>query len=114
MSTCIKDLFDYDLVKKRCRYKNILLKSNFHKIKNMSDGFKPQCKFCTKKYYLDNRERKKEYYLDNRDRLQNKQNFFIKQNSNRIKEYRLKYHNKIMALKNINSKNRYKTAINFR
>ena len=49
MSTCIKDLFDYDLVKKCCRYKNILLKANFHKNKNMSDGFKPQCKFCTKK-----------------------------------------------------------------
>ena len=48
MSNCIKDLFDYDLVKKCCRCKNILLKSNFHKNKNMSDGFKPQCKFCTK------------------------------------------------------------------
>ena len=48
MSKCIKDLFDYDLVKKYCRCKNILLKSNFHKNKNTSDGFKPQCNFCIK------------------------------------------------------------------
>ena len=33
MSTCIKDLFDYDLVEKCCRCKNILLKSNFNKKK---------------------------------------------------------------------------------
>ena len=75
MRDCIKDLYDYDLIKK-CRVcKNILLKSNFHKNKNMSDEFNPQCKFCTKKYYLYNRERKKECDLDNRDRLLNKQKF---------------------------------------
>ena len=33
MSNCIKELFDYDLVKKCCRCKNILLKSSFHKKK---------------------------------------------------------------------------------
>ena len=33
MSNCIKDLFDYDLVKKCCRCQNILLKSNFIEIK---------------------------------------------------------------------------------
>ena len=49
MRGCIKDLYDYDLIK-NCRVcKNILLKSNFHKNKNMSDEFNPQCKFCTKK-----------------------------------------------------------------
>ena len=36
MSNCIKDLYDYDLVKKCCRCKNNLLKSNFKiKPKNM-------------------------------------------------------------------------------
>ena len=33
MSACIKDLYDYDLVKK-CRVcKNVLLKTNFHEKK---------------------------------------------------------------------------------
>ena len=38
MSTCIKDLYNYDLVKK-CRVcENILLKSNFHKNTKSKDG----------------------------------------------------------------------------
>ena len=45
----------------------------------MSDGSKPQCKFSTKKYFLDNRERKKENYFDNRDLFLNNQNFFNKE-----------------------------------
>ena len=39
MSNCIKDLYDYDLVKKCCRCKNILLKSNFNKNKTRRDGY---------------------------------------------------------------------------
>ena len=31
MSGCIKDLYDYDLVRKCCRCKLICLKSNFYK-----------------------------------------------------------------------------------
>ena len=31
MSNCIEDLYDYNLVKKCCRCKNFLLKSNFYK-----------------------------------------------------------------------------------
>ena len=50
----------------------------------MSDGFNPQCKFCTKKYYVDNRERKKEYYLENRDRIINNQKLYDKQNRDKI------------------------------
>ena len=37
MSNCIKDLYDYDFLKECCKCKNFLLKSNFHKNKNMSD-----------------------------------------------------------------------------
>ena len=48
MSKNFKELYDYDLVKKCCRCKNNLLKSNFHKSENMSDGLKPQCNFSTK------------------------------------------------------------------
>ena len=59
---------DEDL-KKCSKCKNILLKSNFHKSKNMCDGLYTQCKVCTKKYYLDNRDRIKEYQLKNGDRI---------------------------------------------
>ena len=38
MSSCIKDVYDYDLVKK-CRVcKNILLESSFHKNTKYKDG----------------------------------------------------------------------------
>ena len=39
MSSCIKDLYDYELIKKCCRCQNISLKSNFHKNKKSKDGF---------------------------------------------------------------------------
>ena len=103
MSNCIKDLYDYNLVKKCCRCKNILLKSNFHKDNKRKDGFYNQCKVCRKEYYMNNSikffRKQKDYYSENRDR---------------IKEYQIKNHNKIMARKKIYSNNRYKTDINFR
>ena len=49
MSTCIKNLYDYDLVKKCSKCGIISLKSNFFKNKNMNDGFQPYCKSCKKK-----------------------------------------------------------------
>ena len=59
MSSCIKNLYDYDLVKKCCRCENISLKSNFHKKLSSKDGLHPRCFPCVKKYYLDNRDREK-------------------------------------------------------
>ena len=86
MSSCNKDLYDYDLVKKCSKCKNILLKSNFHKNKNVSDGFNPQCKFCTEKYYVDNQDRllnkQKVNDKENRDKINTRMNEYIK---NRIK-----------------------------
>ena len=52
MSNCTKDLFDYDLVKKCCRCKNKLLKSNFHKDNKRKDGLYNQSKTCRKEYYI--------------------------------------------------------------
>ena len=77
MSNCIKDLFDYDLVKKCSKCKNNLLKSNFHRNKKMSDGFKPQCKICVneynKNYYYKNHsselERCKKYKFQSRGKI---------------------------------------------
>ena len=34
MTTCIKDLYDYDLIKNCLKCGNISLKSNFHRDKN--------------------------------------------------------------------------------
>ena len=58
MSNCIKDLFDYNLVKKCCRCKNILLKSNFNKNKTKRDGVQSICITCFKQYHNNRKERR--------------------------------------------------------
>ena len=35
----------------------------------MNDGLHPQCKFCAKNFYDENRDKVKQFYLDNRDRI---------------------------------------------
>ena len=44
------------------------LKSNFHRNTKTSDGYHPQCKHCGKKCYNKKLLNIKKYYLDNRDR----------------------------------------------
>ena len=73
MSDCIKDLYDYDLVKKCCRCEKISLKSNFHKKLSSRHGLDPQCIPCVKKCYLEIR-----------DRLLDKQKLFGKQSRYKI------------------------------
>ena len=96
MINCIKDLYDYDLIKKYRVCKNVLLESNFYKNKNMSDGLQSQCKFCVHSY-------KKNYYVANQDRLLNKQKLYIKENRNKINTRMNEY-----------VKNRIKPDVNFR
>ena len=69
MSNCIKDLYDYDLIKKCCRCKNVLLKSSFYKNKTKRDGYASDCVSCRKQYYNENREKTKKYYEENRDKI---------------------------------------------
>ena len=77
MSNCIKDLYDYDLVKKCYVCKNILLKSNFSRNAKSKDGLQAQCTFCkndyNKKYYFENRdsalECRKKYKIQNRGKI---------------------------------------------
>ena len=99
MSNCIKELYDYNLVKKYSKCRIISLKSNFHKDNTRNDGLYNQCKICRKEYYLDKQLRIKQYYLDNRDR---------------IKKYQLKNHEKIITQQREYKNNRYKTDINYR
>ena len=44
----MKEFYDYELVKKYSICGVISLKSNFHRLKNMSDGFYKICKSCRK------------------------------------------------------------------
>ena len=60
MSTCIKDLIDYDLVKKCLKCGNISLKIIFHNDKNREDGLQPHCKSCKKEY-------RRKYYIEHHD-----------------------------------------------
>ena len=77
MSDCIKELYDYNLIKK-CRVcKNFLLKSNFSKNTKSKDEVQSQCKFCLNEY-------NKNYYVANRDRLLNKQKLYNKENRDKI------------------------------
>ena len=99
MSNCFTDLYDYDLIKKCCRCKNILLKSNFYKSKNMSDGLHPQSKFFDKIQYNENRKKARKYCFENRDK---------------IKEYQLRNRDQINNRMNEYIKNRMKKDVNFR
>ena len=96
MSNCIKDLYDYDLIKKCSKCGIISLKSNFHKNKKYSDGLVSQCKCCLI-------QKQRIYESENRERI-----------NIRNKDYQLKNHDRIMAQKKIYTNNRYKTDIDYR
>ena len=111
MSNCIKELYDYELIKKCSKFGFVSLKSNFHKNKKSSDGLVSQCKCCIiqKQRIYDHNNRNKiqtrmnDYYLQNRDRI-----------INRNKDYRLENHDRIMTQRKIYTNNRYKTDVNYR
>ena len=79
------------------------MKSNFHKNDLTKVGCRSACKSCEKKYYSDNR-----------NRLINKENFYNKEHSDRIKKYQIKNHDEIIAQQRIYSHNKYKSDIKFR
>ena len=92
MSACIKDLFDYELVKK-CRVcENISFKSNFSKNTKSKDGLQSQCKFCVNDY-------NKNYYIKNRDSELERRKKYNSQNRGKTNEY---------------VKNKMKTDLNFK
>ena len=70
MSSCIKDLYEYDLIKKCSKCGIISLKSNFHKNKKMNDGLYEQCRFFVnqrqKQYDIENLNYKIASYLRSR------------------------------------------------
>ena len=92
MSNCIKDLYDYDLVKKCSKCENISLKSNFHKNKNRIDGLQAYCISCQKEY-------RKKCYLDNHIQIKEHHKRYKEQNREKIRLY---------------ENNRRKTDLNFK
>ena len=58
MSNSIEELYDYDLVEKCCRCKNILLKTNFHKDNKRKDGVQRICIICIKQYHNNHKEQR--------------------------------------------------------
>ena len=80
MSNCIKDLYDYDLVKKCCMCKNISLKSNFNRKTISKDGLQAYCISCQKEY-------RKKYYLDNHSQINEHHKRYKEQNREKIRLY---------------------------
>ena len=88
----MKDLYDYDLVKKCCVCKNISLKSNFNKNTKSKDGLQSQCRYCANDY-------NKNYYNKNHDSELERCKMYNFQNRGKINEY---------------IKNRMKSDLNFK
>ena len=84
MSDYIKDLYDYDLIKKCSKCGFISSKSNFHKNKLTKSGVRSECITCRRKYCNENQEKSKKYYSENRDRINNNQKLYNKQNRTKI------------------------------
>ena len=107
MSNCIKDLFDYDLVKKCSKCKTISLKSNFYKDITKKDGYRPSCKRCTDQYYYDNKNQKldnhKVYRKNSRSKINVYERNKIKSDSN-FKLNRSIRQNTNYAFKSLNNK----------
>ena len=59
MSSCFKDLYDYELVEKCCRCKSICSKSIFYKNLNRKDGVNSMCKICKDKYIKESMKNRK-------------------------------------------------------
>ena len=98
MSSCIKDLYDYDLVSKCLKCGNIILKSNFHKDETKNDGLRSSCKFCTLQYHYKNREKRK---LHERKRLAIDFNYRLIKNTRRRIHHALKCKSKSSSTINI-------------
>ena len=57
MSTCIEDLYDYDLVEKCSKCGIISLKINLYKKSRSKDGLNSICKNCVKDSHLKNNDK---------------------------------------------------------
>jgi hypothetical protein len=101
-------------------------------VKNIEEFYKNQtrCKFCTKQYNLENKERirdykisykeegkrsksDKEYYLKNKEFINNKNNKYYLENTDKVKKIQKKYreeNREILTLKNREYTKKYKIS----
>lgn len=68
--------------------------SEFIKNKNCKNGLKPQCKQCLKKYYLDNKQKRKEYLEKNKEKIKEQRKEYYKQYYKQNKDKLIQYHKK--------------------
>ena len=91
MSNCIKEIYDYDLVKQCLKGGNTSLESNFHENKSTKDGLNSISKGCMKDYYLNNSikltQKQKNYNLKNHDRIKPYKN----ENTEKTNDYNKKH-----------------------
>ena len=102
MSNCIKDLYEKKIIKKRCRCKNFLLKSNLHKNKNRKDGFEFLCKNCVK-----------DCSLKKNDKIFLKTKYWNKNNPEKVKENQKKYNEWNKEKRNVYLKNKREPDVLF-
>ena len=103
MSNCIKELYDYDLVKNCSKCGIVSLKSNFHKNKTKRDGLQSRCKLCVN-----------EYYLKNNDKIILKTRDWNKSNPEKVKQNQKKYNEQNKEKRIIYLRNKRETDVNYR
>ena len=87
MCNCIKDLYDYELVKKCSKCGFVRLKSNFYKDCTKKDSYKSECIFCSKEFYYVNRD----WVLNNRKTYVKKNRAKNKSLSKNEKRFRFEF-----------------------
>ena len=113
MSNCIKELYDYELVKKCSKCGIVRLKSNFYKDCIRKDGYNSECVFCSKEYYYINRDwvlnNRKTYVKKNRAKI----NFYQKKRRVSDLNFKLAHNLRVRTNKAFKSQNVRKTNKTF-
>ena len=93
MSSCIKDLNDYNLIKNCSKGGISSLKSHFYKDRTKKDGYRPECKNCSEKFC------KKSYY-DNQNRMLTNHKNYHKKIGSKINAYETQKREKLISILN--------------
>ena len=113
MSNCIKDLYDYDLIKKCSKCGIISIRSNFYKDCIEKDRYKSGCIFCSKEYYYVNRDwvlsNRKMYVKKNRAKI----NLYQKKRRDSDLNFKLAHNLRVRTNKAFKSQNVRKTNKTF-
>ena len=113
MSSCLKEIYDYDLVKICSKCGIISFKINFHKNRLTKDGLVSQCKSCViqkqKQYDIENRDKTKNHGSDNKG----KRNEYYKNRREKDLDIKLAHNIRVRTNKVFKSQNVRKTNKTF-